>query len=1060
MALLSDQAWKAKYDSDGASLLREFYEPALSAAVRYDRTTGYFSAGVLTLASRGVEALARAGGRMRLVVGCTLSQAEADAIARGESLKDRVEAQLGAMPLAPGSSREEAALELLSYMIARGYLEVRVAIPCDGARRPVASQGLFHEKAGIIEDKTGDRLAFNGSVNETPQGWAGNWESFHAFTSWTGEDGRRRVDAEEDSFARLWANKARHCVVIDVPTAVREDLLKFLPPDDQAPRRLLAGVEPLAPSEPPSPPEPSGKAALPAAPRVDTRRLVWGLIQNATQFHGGELVGEAGSVVTPWPHQIRAFERVYGSWPPRLLIADEVGLGKTIEAGLILRQAWLAGRAKRVLVLAPKAVLTQWQIELREKFNLDWPIYDGQKLSWYGTFARGAEVERKVSRAEWHLEPFVLTSSQLMRRVDRAGELLEQAAPWDLVVLDEAHHARRKGGGTGKDQKPNQLLTLMQALRPKTSGLLLMTATPMQVSPVEVWDLLNLLGLPAAWDVKSFEQFFEKAAAPNPSHADFEFLARMFRECEAHFGETTAEAVTRFVPGGSGLATRKILRALRDNVGVERKRLESDRRQAALRIMQACSPVRRLISRHTRDLLRRYFQAGKISTPIPTRAVEDRFVKLSAAEREVYERVEDYISTTYDQARPDQKNAVGFVMTIYRRRFASSFEALAQTLSGRIERVEDQEAGQRLDDDVSGDEARDDPIDTDEARQLEFKALQAEELADIAALLSAVRTLPPDTKLGHLLDVLKGLKAAGHKQTLVFTQYTDTLDFLRDQLVSAGWRVMCFSGRGGEVLGRDSYWRTISRDDAKRVFREGQADILLCTDAAAEGLNFQFCGSLVNYDMPWNPMRVEQRIGRIDRLGQKFPEIRIVNLHYEATVETDVYIALRERIGLFTKFVGKLQPILASLPRSIATAALARREDRDRVRDDLLSRLKGDVRTAEEAGFDLDAILESDLEEPERPEPPYSLADLEVVLNRPDLLPPGVSVRPLEPGQYEYRAPGLPPLRVTTRAPLFDEHPGSLELWSPGSPTFPADVDAAPLEEVHAKATTLRALLR
>jgi hypothetical protein len=114
---------------------------------------------------------------------------------------------------------------------------------------------------------------------------------------------------------------------------------------------------------------PSGQSQL--------RRLVWSTIGHSASWPGGgERVGEATSIVIPWPHQTRAFERLYSTWPPKLLIADEVGLGKTIEAGLLLRQAWLSGRAKRILILAPKAVLTQWQIELREKFNMNWPIYD------------------------------------------------------------------------------------------------------------------------------------------------------------------------------------------------------------------------------------------------------------------------------------------------------------------------------------------------------------------------------------------------------------------------------------------------------------------------------------------------------------------------------------------------------------------------------------------------------------------------------------------------------------------------------------------------------------
>ena len=158
---------------------------------------------------------------------------------------------------------------------------------------------------------------------------------------------------------------------------------------------------------------------------------------------------------------------------------------------------------------------------------------------------------------------------------------------------------------------------------------------------------------------------------------------------------------------------------------------------------------------------------------------------------------------------------------------------------------------------------------------------------------------------------------------MVFTQYTATMDFLRREFLSdVDLRIMCFSGRGGEIPSADGAWRKISRDDAKLRFRKGEADILLCTDAAAEGLNFQFCGALVNYDMPWNPMRVEQRIGRIDRLGQMFPNIQIVNFHYDDTIETDVYRALRGRIGLFESVVGRLQPILSKLPTLISKKVL------------------------------------------------------------------------------------------------------------------------------------------
>lgn len=1043
MSLLQDYTWKTKYDSDHVSLVAQFYIPALESAVRYDRTTGFFAARVLALASRGIEGLVRNGGRMRMVVGCTLDPPEVEAIERGEDLRATVQGRMLAMPLTPESDDECAALELLSWMVARRLLEVKVAVPCDQHRHPCPASGLFHEKAGVVEDKTGDRLAFNGSVNETASAWGGgNWESFHVFASWRHEGDRHRVEDEEAGFQRLWTNKARQCLVVDVPDAVRDELLKFLPSDDRLPARLKGHEAPVAPvNEPPATVEP-------AAEPVDLRPLVWGIIKHAPAFpQGGERVGEATAVVTPWPHQVRAFQRMYGRWPPRLLIADEVGLGKTIEAGMLLRQAWLAGRARRILVLAPKAILTQWQIELREKFNLNWPIYDGQRLRWYETKALGAAAERRVSSSEWHLEPCVLTSSQLMRRTDRARELLERAAPWDLVVLDEAHHARRKGAGLTKDKKPNQLLALMQGLRERTQGLLLLTATPMQVHPVEVWDLLSLLGLPEGWDESAFTSFFERASSSNPSAADFEFMADLFRRAEGLFGELDRRAVARYIPGGGNLAAKKMLAALRDRAQTERKRLESERRRAAIRIMQAGSPVGRLISRHTRELLRAYFQAGKISTPIATRQVADRFVPLSSAERAVYDAVEDYIATTYNQAQPDEKNAVGFVMTVYRRRLASSFAALRETLTGRLEDVSrPQTAVGAVDEDILDDDAADEAMDVEEATGLLHAALVAEEKQNIQSLLDAVRRLPDDTKTGVLLAELVSLRGQGYTQALVFTQFTDTMDFLRDRVRGAGFRVMCFSGRGGEVLGSDGLWRHVSRDDVKRIFKQGQADILLCTDAAAEGLNFQFCGAVVNYDMPWNPMRVEQRIGRIDRLGQRHSEIRIVNLHYEDTVETDVYRALRERIGLFTKFVGKLQPILSALPKGIASIALtAPREQRVRDRAGLVSRIDGEVAAAESSGFDLDAITEADLEEPIRPAPFYDLALLDRVIQNPALRPPGVEVAPLGHGEYQYSMPGqAEPLRVTTNPEFFDEHAGSTELWSPGSPLFPDPDEAIP----------------
>ena len=311
-----------------------------------------------------------------------------------------------------------------------------------------------------------------------------------------------RVAREEANFAQLWAHKARRVIVLDVPEAVRRDLMRFMPddmpkrlkdPDTGRPRssrRYFGGDR-------------SGAGAPRQVRRASTGEVLYGHSSKKAPGlePGGARVGEATAAVTPWPHQVRAFERLYERWPPKLLIADEVGLGKTIQAGMLLRQAWLAGRAKRILILAPKAILRQWQIELREKFNLNWPIYDGRKMVRYPSPALREKHEREADRDGWHKEPVVIASSHLMRRHERAAVLLE-AEPWDLVVLDEAHHARRRAAGAAREGagEPNALLRLMRALKERTQGLILLTATPMQVHPVEVWDLLNLLGLPPRVD--------------------------------------------------------------------------------------------------------------------------------------------------------------------------------------------------------------------------------------------------------------------------------------------------------------------------------------------------------------------------------------------------------------------------------------------------------------------------------------------------------------------------------------------------------------------------------
>ena len=716
-----------------------------------------------------------------------------------------------------------------------------------------------------------------------------------------------------------------------------------------------------------------------------------------------------------------------------------MGLGKTIQAGLLLRQAWLAGRAKRILILAPKAVLKQWQIELREKFNLNWPIYDGRTLRIYETHAAGGQAKHKGPTRHWHEEPVVIASSQLMRRTDRVKTLVEDAKPWDLIVLDEAHHARRSAAGSAKQGGPNALLKLMRSLKSRTQGLVLLTATPMQVHPIEVWDLLDLLGLPPEWTEADFLKFFEEVSTPTPSGEAIEHMARMFQAVERAFGAVSRESIQRQT-GLSRLKAGRLLGALRDGASIPRRQLDTVGRSSAIRVMRAHTPIRWLISRHTRELLRRYSKDGTLTTTIAKRQVNDHFGEMSDAEFALYEAVDEYIAKTYNRASSAERSAVGFVMTVYRRRLASSFAALRAILRKRRDaRLHDAVLlAEDSEEDTPDDEALDNMPDDEEIAAMASRALAVEVLGEIERLLESIQSLPPDSKLDWLTETLDKLASHGYGQVMVFTQYTDTMDFLREALRSrTGLRLMCFSGRGGEIPSDSgqSVWFRIDREQVKRRFRDGEADVLLCTDAAAEGLNFQFCGAIINYDMPWNPIRVEQRIGRIDRVGQHHESVRVVNLHYKNTVETDVYQALRKRIGLFEQVVGRLQPILARMPSAVKAAVLAGRNSKDA--RNVADRIQEQVAANSQDGFDIDASLDSETEMPERPPSPITMDDLDRVIRDPDLMPPGVQVQPMGPREYGLLAPGMKePLRMTTDPEYYEENSESVELWSPGNPFF------------------------
>ena len=811
-------------------------------------------------------------------------------------------------------------------------------------------------------------------------------------------------------------------------------------------------------------------------PSEQAERLLFEFIRQVPHLPSATDLALVSSPVVPWPHQRKVVQGTVERYPQSFLFSDEVGLGKTVEAALALRQLWLSGRVKRVLLLVPKAVLRQWQEELHEKAAITAPIFSG------GRFFDIHGVELESPRSEdnpWNRFDLFLASTQLARARSRSRELW-RADPWDLVIVDEAHHARRRRVDASGERRPNRLLELLAGTSDQPGGLVsrtrclyLLTATPMQIHPVEVWDLLKLLGLGGRWGAgqEAFIRYFEQIRQPFEGR-DWSFILPFLAE-SAELGEHSppiAEVVEGVRQGD--IATARL--------GVEA--LDADRRDELDRLLLRISPTRTMVWRNTRSLLRRYHRAGLLTTEVPERQPRNIWIDLSTAERRLYDRIEDYLSRFY-QRYEASRSGLGFVMTVYRRRLTSSFYAVRRSLERRLQLILG-EAGPPLPEwsealDVESSAEAGPSLEVDEfdgswlgftggvgAEQAELfdtvfeplkesklpspSRLSKDELSYLDELLAALKALPEDSKLDRLLTDLKQLFQQ-RDRVLVFTQYLDTADYLR-QILGSIYSVACYSGRGGEVRSVDDsgkpIWRVVGKEEIKHRFGAGEIQILICTEAAGEGLNLQTCGVLINYDMPWNPMKVEQRIGRIDRIGQSHSEVWILNYFYSETVEAEIYRRLADRIDGFKMVLGDLQPILHRVGEALHELALTPSDQRRRRLEERVAEIQRDLdhkppdvlEVGPPDGSDLPDLGTEQLAEPASP------SVLEQVMVQSESL--GGSFE-LESDQV-YRLTHQEEIRRVTFSPaLFAEHPYSLDLMTWGNGIFDQLVASipAPMQE-------------
>ncbi len=918
-ALLREYPWRLSYSTSGQApdgrpvdILHDFYVPALRRAIQYDRVAGYFRSSSLAAASQGFSAFVANGGAARMVVGCDLDAEDVRAILAGgeAALASRLNRELASPEQWPDCVQR--GVELLAWMVAHDYLEVRVAFRVHAeSGEPLVvdsvADGYVHEKWAVLRDAAGDRLYVTGSFNESRTALVCNAENIDVHRDWTSEENRHRADDAEARFARIWRDESPSLRVLTLPEAVRQRLLQIAEQTDR-------------------PLEIDGSSEIPlaVAPPSSLERLRFALLREGPRLPNGRYVGMVTAPVEPWPHQAVVAKRLIDTWPYSYLLCDEVGLGKTIEAGLAIRSLVLSGLARRVLISPPASLTAQWQREMASKFFLPFAraLTGAQPRHQYLI-----PIEAEQPADSLYAPDLAIVSTGLLARADRRPEL-EKAQPFDIALVDEAHYARRKNATQGTRVEPRfgtLYQTLDQVLRGKAKALLLATATPMQLDPVEVADLIRLTRR-----VGPFQD------DPTLINSYYELLGKLVRDeplepTENAFLRRAVDAVKAQDPLLWDYVERAVLDSFsRYDVGcwLDSGAAPMGGEEGVRRLVFAVAPLSRVMLRHTRPLLELYRARGKLRANLARRVVLPlQPVRLTPQEEAAYHQLEAYctgLAAQMGKTGQGKKNALalGMILSFLRLRFASSLFAIRESLRRRAQKVEatlkhlaedaehelDEQTASDLLEDGEGDEAavglllKDRTPDDLTWERDHLKAM----LADLGDLTGTA------SKMQRLLEYLAKRRRLGGRieQTVVFTRFYDTLTDIVARLRRADPQMLIgtYSGQGGSYLNpRTGRMSGVDREEIKHRFLRGELDVLVCTDAAAEGLNLQTADLLVNFDLPWNPMKVEQRIGRIDRIGQRHPTIYVSNLCYLGSAEEIVYGRLLARLSQAGNVVGTQQ---------------------------------------------------------------------------------------------------------------------------------------------------------
>lgn len=561
--------------------------------------------------------------------------------------------------------------------------------------------------------------------------------------------------------------------------------------------------------------------------------------------------------LTPEPHQYKPLIKFLKSENNRVLIADEVGLGKTIEAGMIFKEIDKREELKISLIVVPSSLTFKWKEELEIRFDEHFEI---QKTNQFLNFIREVEA---YSGSRLFNEKIIISYHTL--RDERVMEVLKNGFfEIDFLIMDEAHTMRNYGTSTFESAK---LITSL------AEHIIFLSATPVQNSLNDLFNILSLL------DDDYFKDFdyFQKMLRPNRMIHTLISLLR---------NNHTLENIKTFIHENDDASYPIMLREIFSEIS----------KLQTLQSLEKIDFIDRLVQSDHLSFIINRTKKKDVGRSIP-RSAKSVVVEIRDEERDYYEAVVEFVKFL------NPSTPKGFITIMPERMASSSMIASLESFK------EMQKSGKLFIRDMDDLEDYYEDID-----------IREEALKYLDDIISKGKLIgEDDSKYLKFEEILKELHSQNIQQMIVFSFFKKTLDYLDIKLQEMGYRI-------GKIHGDFSVEDRFAKI---QEFKKGNFDILLSSEVGSEGLDMQFCNVVINYDLPWNPMRVEQRIGRIDRIGQKFDKLHIFNLCISGSIEDRILNRLYTKLNIFESSVGELEPILGDLEKQLNIAELIRLSEQE-----------------------------------------------------------------------------------------------------------------------------------